>query len=465
MSRLSRAEHDLLEPMEKIHAPQGRTIHRVMILSSKMPASSVRQSLSFDFNRSNPLQIVLLLRLLELTLVLLLALRWLGWTVLRLRCQHRLPPKKKKKRKHSLDYLKGAGIEKTSPSLHSDAAETDTPAPWRWLSPLPSPKCRKGVYRFYHGSVDTPIDGVDTGSESLKVFLEDRVKCVDTAPGSVDTSPRFQKTQFPDWDSVSTQPSQELSGRREQEREKGICIQRSRAALPREEEGEEEGEKEGEEEKELVIAAVLVKKEIQPKLKSIVIQRFEYFVLYFGAIVLWVGAIVLWCLSHSAKGLVNLLNSQVVCGVGVYRFCHGSVDTPIDGVDTGSESLKVFLEGRVKHPMQDKSQELSGRREQEREKGICIQRSRAAPRREEEGEKEGEEEKELVIAAVLVKKEIQLSLYLIMLEDLFSNVLVLAELGSIVIQRFEYFALCFGAVVLWVGAIVLWCLAVVLKGL
>ncbi|MQM22713.1 hypothetical protein Taro_055769 [Colocasia esculenta] len=24
-------------------------------------------------------------------------------------------------------------------------------------------------------------------------------------PGSVDTSPRFQKTQFPDWDSVSTQ--------------------------------------------------------------------------------------------------------------------------------------------------------------------------------------------------------------------------------------------------------------------
>ncbi|MQL68797.1 hypothetical protein Taro_001084 [Colocasia esculenta] len=64
----------------------------------------------------------------------------------------------------------------------------------------------RGVYRFCHGSVDTPIDGVDTGSESLKVFHEDRVKCVDTAPGSVDTSPRFQKTQLPDWDSVSTQP-------------------------------------------------------------------------------------------------------------------------------------------------------------------------------------------------------------------------------------------------------------------
>ncbi|MQM11467.1 hypothetical protein Taro_044374 [Colocasia esculenta] len=63
-----------------------------------------------------------------------------------------------------------------------------------------------GTYNFCHGSVDTPIGGVDTGSESLKQFREDRVKCVDTAPGSVDTSPRFQKTQLPDWDSVSTEP-------------------------------------------------------------------------------------------------------------------------------------------------------------------------------------------------------------------------------------------------------------------
>ncbi|MQM17927.1 hypothetical protein Taro_050909 [Colocasia esculenta] len=90
------------------------------------------------------------------------------------------------------------------------------------------------------------------------------VKCVDTAPGSVDSSPRFQKTQLPDRDSLSTQPnptqdrSQELSRRRVEELEKGICIQRSRVALPREEEGEEE--------KELVIVAVLVKKEIQPSL-------------------------------------------------------------------------------------------------------------------------------------------------------------------------------------------------------
>ncbi|MQL83172.1 hypothetical protein Taro_015657 [Colocasia esculenta] len=73
-----------------------------------------------------------------------------------------------------------------------------------------------GTCNFCHGSVDTPIGGVDTRSESLKQFHEDRVKCVDTAPdkvqcvdtvpGSVDTSPRFQKTQLPDWDSVSTQP-------------------------------------------------------------------------------------------------------------------------------------------------------------------------------------------------------------------------------------------------------------------
>ncbi|MQL90683.1 hypothetical protein Taro_023280 [Colocasia esculenta] len=63
-----------------------------------------------------------------------------------------------------------------------------------------------GISRFCHGSVDTPIDGVDTGSKSLKLFHEDRVKCVDTVPGSVDTRPSLQKTQLLDWDSVSTQP-------------------------------------------------------------------------------------------------------------------------------------------------------------------------------------------------------------------------------------------------------------------
>ncbi|MQM20373.1 hypothetical protein Taro_053391 [Colocasia esculenta] len=51
-----------------------------------------------------------------------------------------------------------------------------------------------GISRFCHGSVDTPIDGVDTGSESLKLFHENRG--VDTVPGSVNTRPSFQKTLF-----------------------------------------------------------------------------------------------------------------------------------------------------------------------------------------------------------------------------------------------------------------------------
>ncbi|MQM20369.1 hypothetical protein Taro_053387, partial [Colocasia esculenta] len=46
----------------------------------------------------------------------------------------------------SLDCSKGAGTEKTSLSLHPTAAEIDTPAPWRWLSPLQSPKCRRALH-------------------------------------------------------------------------------------------------------------------------------------------------------------------------------------------------------------------------------------------------------------------------------------------------------------------------------
>ncbi|MQL85778.1 hypothetical protein Taro_018294 [Colocasia esculenta] len=53
-------------------------------------------------------------------------------------------------------------------------------------------------------SVDTPIDGVDTGYHSLKEIHEDRVQCVDTASECVDTRSSLQKTQLPDWDSVST---------------------------------------------------------------------------------------------------------------------------------------------------------------------------------------------------------------------------------------------------------------------
>ncbi|MQL83559.1 hypothetical protein Taro_016050, partial [Colocasia esculenta] len=43
--------------------------------------------------------------------------------------------------------------------------------------------------------------------------------------------------------------------------------------------------------------------------------------------------------------------------------------------------------------------------------------------------------------------------------DMKRVVTVLVELGSFVVQRFEYNVLRFGAVVLWVGAVVLWCLS------
>ncbi|MQM04494.1 hypothetical protein Taro_037290 [Colocasia esculenta] len=42
-------------------------------------------------------------------------------------------------------------------------------------------------------------------TQSQAVSTLDRVHCVDTVPGSVDTSPGLQKTQLPEWDSVSTQ--------------------------------------------------------------------------------------------------------------------------------------------------------------------------------------------------------------------------------------------------------------------
>ncbi|MQM10684.1 hypothetical protein Taro_043582, partial [Colocasia esculenta] len=53
------------------------------------------------------------------------------------------------------------------------------------------------------------------------------------------------------------------------------------------------------------------------------------------------------------------------------------------------------------------SQDYTGKRIFERERGICIQRSRATPPKGEEGEEEGEEGEELEIARVLIQKEIQ----------------------------------------------------------
>ncbi|MQM20765.1 hypothetical protein Taro_053793 [Colocasia esculenta] len=180
------------------------------------------------------------------------------------------------------------------------------------------------------------------------------IQQVDTKCSSVDTGGLSQNTCLAVLDSVSTLPevvyprqvkSLELSGKRQGERESGICIQRSRGVPPR---GEEE-EEEGEEEEELKIEEVLVLKEIQSR--------------------------------------TNIS-------------CKGSVDTPPTGVDTMLQS-----KGKM-YPTQVKSLELSGKRQGERESGICIQRSRGAPPRGEEGE----EEEELKIEGVLVLKEIQPSL-------------------------------------------------------
>ncbi|MQL68444.1 hypothetical protein Taro_000747, partial [Colocasia esculenta] len=94
-----------------------------------------------------------------------------------------------------------------------------------------------------------------------------------------------------------------------------------------------QGEEEGEEGEELVVAAVLIQKEIQPKLGSIVIQRFEYFVIWFGAVVLWLGAVVLWCLSLF-QTLRQNDEQKVKC-----------VDTASSGVDTKPSSQRTQLTG------------------------------------------------------------------------------------------------------------------------
>ncbi|MQL84160.1 hypothetical protein Taro_016660 [Colocasia esculenta] len=62
-------------------------------------------------------------------------------------------------------------------------------------------------------SVDTTMDCVDTLDpvytalviDGVDTSIDDMVKCVDTALGSVNTRPSSQETQLPDWDRVSTQ--------------------------------------------------------------------------------------------------------------------------------------------------------------------------------------------------------------------------------------------------------------------
>ncbi|MQL97936.1 hypothetical protein Taro_030631 [Colocasia esculenta] len=68
----------------------------------------------------------------------------------------------------------------------------------------PGPNWFSGVYRFCHGSVDTPTTGEDTGFHTLRQNDKEKVKCVDTALSGVDTSPSSQRTELIVWDSVST---------------------------------------------------------------------------------------------------------------------------------------------------------------------------------------------------------------------------------------------------------------------
>ncbi|MQL98629.1 hypothetical protein Taro_031342 [Colocasia esculenta] len=144
-----------------------------------------------------------------------------------------------------------------------------------------------GTCNSYHGSVDTPIDGVDTGYHSLKQFHEDRVQCVDTVPAI----PRKTKPRA-FWKKGSRAGKRDLHPVEQSSAAKGRRRRRRGGARDCSSSDQEEDPAE----------SVF-------ELGSIVIQRFECFVL-------WFGAVVLWCMSRSAQGLVNLLNSQVVFGVG-----------------------------------------------------------------------------------------------------------------------------------------------------
>ncbi|MQM15664.1 hypothetical protein Taro_048614 [Colocasia esculenta] len=116
---------------------------------------------------------------------------------------------------------------------------------------------------------------------------------------------------------------------------------------------------------------------------------------------------------HEDPGWVDRLELLLKSKRSRVRFLGGDLSDLHAILEVYTDFVMVVSTHPLMHPTQDKSQEPSGRREEERERGICIQRSRAALPREEEGEEEGEEEKELVIAAVLIQKEIQPSLYLV----------------------------------------------------
>ncbi|MQL94257.1 hypothetical protein Taro_026911 [Colocasia esculenta] len=116
-------------------------------------------------------------------------------------------------------------------------------------APVPPDRPSECVYRFCHGSVDTPTTGVDTGFQTLRQNDEEKVNGVDTRPSS-------QRTQLTGLNSVSTQPQ------------------------------------------------------------------------------------VVSTLDPVPRGPVCQTGTVCRHSLGVYRFCHGSVDTPTTGVDTGFQTLR-----------------------------------------------------------------------------------------------------------------------------
>ncbi|MQL86499.1 hypothetical protein Taro_019032, partial [Colocasia esculenta] len=63
-----------------------------------------------------------------------------------------------------------------------------------------------GVYRFCHGSVDTPTTGVDTVLQTQGKMMKKWSSGIDTGSSSVDTSPNSQRSQLTGLYCVSTQP-------------------------------------------------------------------------------------------------------------------------------------------------------------------------------------------------------------------------------------------------------------------
>ncbi|MQL92568.1 hypothetical protein Taro_025189 [Colocasia esculenta] len=60
-----------------------------------------------------------------------------------------------------------------------------------------------GIRSLHRAPIRSGVSSARPGADAF-MFTHFCLGSVDTRSGQVDTSPRFQKTQFPDWDSRST---------------------------------------------------------------------------------------------------------------------------------------------------------------------------------------------------------------------------------------------------------------------